>query len=287
MNPEDFDTGDPIAWCPGCGNFGILNAVKTALAQSGRPPSQILLVSGIGQAAKLPHYVNCNCFNGLHGRALPAAAGAKIANRELTVVVATGDGDCYGEGGNHFIHNIRRNLDITVIVHDNQIYGLTKGQASPTTDQGHITKIQSAGVILEPLRPLELAIAMGASFAARGFSGDTEHLAGLIVKGMSHKGFALIDVLQPCVSFNKVNTYQWYSKRVYKLDSSYNPADRIAAFAKACELGDRIPLGVIYETAKETYEEKSGLDKRPPLVGADILNVDINPALKDFAVTAE
>jgi len=279
MNPEDFDTGDPIAWCPGCGNFGILNAVKTALAQSGRPPSQILLVSGIGQAAKLPHYVNCNCFNGLHGRALPAAAGAKIANRELTVLVATGDGDCYGEGGNHFIHNIRRNLDITVIVHDNQIYGLTKGQASPTTDQGHITKIQSAGVILEPLRPLELAIAMGASFVARGFSGEPEHLAGLIVKGMSHKGFALIDVLQPCVSFNKVNTYQWYSKRVYKLDSSYNPAERIAAFAKACEWGDRIPLGVIYETAKETYEEKSGLDKRPPLAGADILNVDINPAL--------
>jgi 2-oxoglutarate ferredoxin oxidoreductase subunit beta len=282
----DFTSRDEIAWCPGCGNFGILGALKTALAKLGRPPSDILLVSGIGQAAKLPHYVNCNCFNGLHGRALPAAAGAKIANRELTVVVTTGDGDCYGEGGNHFIHNIRRNLDITVIVHDNQIYGLTKGQASPTTDEGYVTKVQTEGVLLEPLRPLELAIALDAGFVARGYAGQPEHLSELILSGIKHKGFALIDVLQPCVSFNKKNTYDWYSKRVYKLDgdASYNPADRFSAFKKACEWNERIPIGIIYKAEKKTYEEKSGLDRLPPLASADIGTIDIAPVLDDFAL---
>src|SRR3989338_9467964 len=147
---KDFKSNDEIAWCPGCGDFGILNAVKKALVKLGRPPKDILLVSGIGQAAKLPHYIKCNCFNGLHGRALPVAAAAKIANRNLTVIVTTGDGDCYGEGGNHLIHNIRRNVDITVVVNNNQIYGLTKGQASPTTDMGYVTEIQPKGVILEP-----------------------------------------------------------------------------------------------------------------------------------------
>ena len=145
MELEDFRSGDAVAWCPGCGDFGILNAVKKALVKLGRRPKDVLLVSGIGQAAKLPHYVKANCFNGLHGRALPPAVGAKIANRELTVIVTTGDGDCYGEGGNHFIHNIRRNADITVVVHDNQIYGLTKGQASPTTEPGYVTKVQAGG----------------------------------------------------------------------------------------------------------------------------------------------
>src|SRR5512136_731042 len=155
MLPKDLRSGDRIAWCPGCGDFGILTAVTKAVMLLGLDPKDVLLVSGIGQAAKLPHYVRCNCFNGLHGRALPAAAGAKIANRALTVIVTTGDGDCYGEGGNHFLHNIRRNLDITVIVHNNQIYGLTKGQASPTTDAGYKTKVQYLGVIAEPFHPLE------------------------------------------------------------------------------------------------------------------------------------
>lgn len=208
MDVKDFKSNDEIAWCPGCGNFGILNAVKKTLVRLGKPPKDILLVSGIGQAAKLPHYVRCNCFNGLHGRALPVAAAAKIANRNLTVLVTTGDGDCYGEGGNHLIHNIRRNTDITVIVHDNQIYGLTKGQASPTTDPGYVTKIQMEGVILDPLHPLEMAIALGAGFVARGYSLDIEHLSWLILEGIKHKGFSLIDVLQPCVSFNKKNTYK-------------------------------------------------------------------------------
>lgn len=285
MDIADFKSDDEIAWCPGCGDFGILTAVKQALAKLGRPPKDILLVSGIGQAAKLPHYVKSNCFNGLHGRALPAAAGARIANRELTVLVTTGDGDCYGEGGNHFIHNIRRNLDITVIVHDNQIYGLTKGQASPTTDTGVVTKVQTEGVILEPIRPLEMAIALGAGFVARGYSADSGHLTSLILEGIRHKGFALIDVLQPCVSFNKKNTYEWYSKRIYKVndDPSYDPSDRIAAFEKAAEWGDRIPIGIIYQVEKETYEDKSGIGARPPLVEENIDDIDIKEVLKDFS----
>ncbi len=284
MDIADFKSDDEIAWCPGCGDFGILTAVKQALAKLGRPPKDILLVSGIGQAAKLPHYVKSNCFNGLHGRALPAAAGARIANRELTVLVTTGDGDCYGEGGNHFIHNIRRNLDITVIVHDNQIYGLTKGQASPTTDTGVVTKVQTEGVILEPIRPLEMAIALGAGFVARGYSADSGHLTSLILEGIRHKGFALIDVLQPCVSFNKKNTYEWYSKRIYKVndDPSYDPNDRIAAFEKASQWGDRIPIGIIYQVEKETYEDKSGIGARPPLVEENIDDIDIKEVLKEF-----
>jgi 2-oxoglutarate ferredoxin oxidoreductase subunit beta len=284
MEIKDFNSPDPITWCPGCGDFGILNALKKALVKFGRQPKDILLVSGIGQAAKLPHYIKCNCFNGLHGRALPPAAAAKIANRNLTVLVTTGDGDCYGEGGNHFIHNIRRNTDITVIVHNNQIYGLTKGQASPTTDAGYITKIQADGVILEPMHALAMAISLGCGFVARGYSADSEHLSWLILEGIKHKGFALIDVLQPCVTFNKKNTYEWYAKRVYKVDEdpAYNPENKMAAYELAEEWGDRIPIGIIYRCLKADYGEKSGIDKRAPLVEEKIEDIDINGILQDF-----
>ncbi|MDD4954858.1 MAG: 2-oxoacid:ferredoxin oxidoreductase subunit beta [Candidatus Omnitrophica bacterium] len=284
MNINDFKSNDPIAWCPGCGDFGILSAVKKAFVASGREPKDILLVSGIGQAAKLPHYIKCNCFNGLHGRALPAAVGAKIANRNLTVVVTTGDGDCYGEGGNHFMHNIRRNVDITVVVHNNQVYGLTKGQASPTTDEGFVTKVQEAGVVVPALHPLELAISLGCGFVARGYCSDIEHLSGLIVEGIKHKGFSLVDVLQPCVTFNKKNTYEWYSQRVYKLseDKSYNPGDKLSAYQKAAEWGDKIPIGIIYKEEKSSYEEKTGLNSRPVLVEEKIESIDIKSLLQNF-----
>jgi 2-oxoglutarate/2-oxoacid ferredoxin oxidoreductase subunit beta len=257
MDMNDLKSPDPIAWCPGCGNFGILTSLKRALVKLGRQPKDLLLVSGIGQAAKTPHYIKANCFNGLHGRALPAAVGAKIANKDLTVIVTTGDGDCYGEGGNHFIHNIRRNPDITVIVCDNQIYGLTKGQASPTTDEGMKTRFQPDGVILEHLSPLALALAAGCGFVSRGFSQEIDHLTSLIIAGINYKGFALIDVLQPCVTFNKKNTYEWYAKRAYKLDASYKPNDLSAAFQKSLEWGDRIPIGILYNVPKPTYEQKA------------------------------
>lgn len=282
MDINDLKSSDPIAWCPGCGNFGILGALKNALVKLNRPLSDILLVSGIGQAAKLPHYIRCNCFNGLHGRALPVAAAAKMVNKNLTVLVTTGDGDCYGEGGNHLIHNIRRNVDITVIVHNNQIYGLTKGQASPTTDLGYLTKAQPKGVILEPFAALELAIALGAGFVARGYSADPEHLSNLIAEAVGHKGFSLVDVLQPCVIFNKKNTYEWYSKRVYQLDKSYNPQDKSEALKKAAQWGEAIPLGIIYREEKPSYDQKSGLDSVGPLAEQEISNIDIAPILKEF-----
>lgn len=281
MVTKDFDSPDPVAWCPGCGNFGIQAALKAALAKLGKKPQELLLVSGIGQAAKMPHYIRANFFNGLHGRALPAAAAAKIANRELTVIVTTGDGDCYGEGGNHFLHNIRRNVDLTVLVHDNQIYGLTKGQASPTSEPGLKTRIQPGGVILAPFPPLETALALGCGFVARGYAAEREHLAELILAGIRHKGFSLIDVLQPCVSFNKLNTYDWYAKRVYKVGPEHDPTDKAAALRLA-EQRDRLPLGVLYDRTSPSYEELSGLDGMRPLVDAEPGNIDIGPALADF-----
>ncbi len=284
MNIDNFKSNDEITWCPGCGNYGILNALKKALEKYGKNPNEILLVSGIGQAAKLPHYIKCNCFNGLHGRALPVAVGAKLANPELTVILTTGDGDCYGEGGNHLIHNIRRNVDITLIVHNNQIYGLTKGQASPTTEPGYVTNVQVNGVILEPFHSLEFSLALGVGFIARGFSKNTEHLSSLITEAINYKGFSLVEVLQPCVSFNKKNTYEWYSNRIYNVneESNYNPEDKSKAYQKAAEWGDRIPIGIIYKSQKKTYGEKSGLNKKKPVVEENIENIDISNIIKDL-----
>lgn len=254
-------------WCPGCGNFGILNAVKKALVELDIEPHQVLLVSGIGQSGKLPHYMKGNVFNSLHGRPVPPAIGARIANPELIVIAVSGDGDGYGEGGNHFLHAMRRNHDITYLVHNNQVYGLTKGQASPTSDRGFITKTTPYGAAL-PVNPLALAIVTGASLVARGFAGDTEHLTSLIKAGITHKGFALIDILQPCVSFNRQNTFSWYKQRVYKVEeeSGYDPTKQALALAKAQEWGERIPIGVIYRTDQPTYEEQIPALKRGPLV---------------------
>lgn len=261
----DYASKVPIAWCPGCGNFSILQAVKKALVDLNLEPRQILFVSGIGQAPKLPHYTKGNVFNGLHGRTLPAATGAKIANRELTVIGIDGDGGAYGEGVQHLLATARRNVDITYLVHNNQVYGLTKGQASPTSDLGFVTKTTPLGAGL-PLNPLLLALASDISFLARGFSGEIDHLAGLIATGVKHHGFALIDILQPCVSFNHVNTFQWYKQRVYKLEADYYPTDKAAALQKAQEWGDRIPIGIIYRQERTVYEDTLPQLKDMPLV---------------------
>ena len=265
--------GQKPAWCPGCGNFSILRAFNEAMVELGIEPHQFVIVSGIGQAGKFPHYTRCNTFNGLHGRTLPVATGIKLANRELIVFAVAGDGDCYGEGGNHLIHAIRRNIDVKLFVHNNQIYGLTKGQASPTTMKGVITKTQPFGVLSEQFNPLTLAIALNCSFVARGFAGDIEHLKDIIKKAVKHKGFALIDILQPCVSFNKINTFEWYRERVYKIPDDYNPEDRLLAFQKSLEWGERIPIGVLYKTKKSTLEEQIPVIKDLPLVKQDF---DIN-----------
>ena len=259
------------AWCPGCGNFGILKALNKTLVELEIEPHQLLLVSGIGQAGKLPHYTRGNVFNALHGRPMPSAIGAKIANPELVVIAVSGDGDGYGEGGNHFIHAARRNHDLTYLVHNNQVYGLTKGQASPTSDIGFITKSTPSGAA-NPINPISLAIVSGASFVGRSFSGDIGHLSDLIKKGITHHGFSLIDILQPCVSFNHKNTFQWYRERVYKLEdeNGYDPSDRKVALEKAFEWGDRIPIGVIYQKELPVYEDQLPALSKGPLVTQQI-----------------
>lgn len=265
---EDFHSDDPIAWCPGCGNFSILKSLKQALVDIQQQPHELVIVSGIGQAPKTPHYLRCNCFNGLHGRTLPVATGIKLVNHKLTVLAQGGDGDGYGEGGNHFLHAMRRNIDITYLVHNNQVYGLTKGQASPTSEYGAVTKTTPRGTLSPAYNPISLAIASDCSFVARGFSGEIDHLAGLIKEGIQHKGFALIDILQPCVSFNRVNTFKWYSERVYKLetDLQYDAQDRLHAFQKAQEWGDKIPIGIFYRHQRPTLEEQIQAIAEQPLV---------------------
>lgn len=247
-----------IAWCPGCGNFPILKIVKQALVRLNVEPTQLVLVSGIGQAAKTPHYLKTNVFNGLHGRALPAATAIKATNPALTVIAESGDGDMYGEGGNHFIHTIRRNPDITNIVHNNMVYGLTKGQASPTSRKGFVTPVQVNGVFLEPFNPLAVAIALDASFVARAFAGDIEQTTDILTKAIEHKGYALVDIFQPCVTFNKLNTNQWFKEHTYYLED-HDPSDRQQAFVKATET-ERLPLGAFYiSPPKPPFEENIGI----------------------------
>jgi len=265
VSTEDYGQFE-TAWCPGCGNFSILKTLKESLVESGLKPQDVLFVSGIGQAAKAPHYFRCNLFNGLHGRSMPVATGARLANPDLPVVVESGDGCNYGEGGNHFLAGLRRNVNLTMLVHNNQIYGLTKGQASPTSDEGHQTKAQPWGNPEAPVRPLSVALAMGCGFVARGFTGKPELLKSLIQRAMEHPGFALVDILQQCVSFNKVNTLAWYRERCYELDDSHDPSDWQTAMAKSREWGDRIPLGVIYESRERpTFESHFSTLKDGPL----------------------
>ncbi len=253
------------AWCPGCGNFGILKALKQALVAARLAPREILFVSGIGQAAKAPHYLNANLFNGLHGRALPVAAGAKLANPRLTMIVESGDGCTYGEGGNHFLAAIRRNSDVTLLVHNNQVYGLTKGQASPTSLEGFVTKAQPDGAHSQPFNPVAVAVAMKAGFVARSFSGMPDHLAATIRAGIAHQGFSLIDILQPCVSFNTVNTFKWYKDRCREIAPAHDLSNWEAAMQLAFQWDDGIPVGVIYANDRPPFESHFPPCARGPL----------------------
>jgi 2-oxoglutarate ferredoxin oxidoreductase subunit beta len=281
MPSSDDYKGQTPAWCPGCGNFPILNVFKDAMVELGIEPHQFIIVSGIGQAGKFPHYLKCNTFNGLHGRTLPVATGIRLANHEMLTIAVAGDGDCYGEGGNHLIHAMRRNLNIKLFVHNNQIYGLTKGQASPTSMEGMITKNHPFGVFAQQFNPLALAVAVDCSFVARGFAGDTAHLKELIKEAINHKGFTLVDILQPCVTFNKMNTYQWYKQRVYRIQHGYNPEDKIEAFKMALQWGDRIPIGVIYKNNRLIFEERFPvLDT--PLTKQTIGVSKLETALREF-----
>lgn len=263
MRPELFDVeGADISWCPGCGNFSILSSLKAVLADLEVEPENLVVVSGIGQAGKLPHFLRSHTYNSLHGRALSPATAIKAVNRELNVIVTTGDGDMYGEGGNHFMHTIRRNPDITCIVHDNMVYGLTKGQASPTTRIGMKTTYQVNGVSEEPFNPLSVAIALDASFVARTFSGDPKHLQNTLKAAINHRGFSMVDVFQPCVSFNKINTFEWFKENTYELEDSHDPYNKAEALRRADET-DKYPLGIFYKNNnKKIFEETLNVYKR-------------------------
>jgi len=253
---EDYKSNAEVQWCPGCPNFGILQAFKKAFVELHKAPHELCLVSGIGQAAKLPHYLKCNFFNGLHGRAIPVALGIHSVNPALTTIVVTGDGDCYGEGGNHFIHALRRNPDITAVIHNNEIYALTKGQASPTTPQGEKRALQTHGVETMPFNMPAVAILHGCTFVARGFAGDVDHLKDLLMKAIRHKGFSYIDVIQPCITWG-AHSVDWYKKRIFRLNSDYDPSNRKSALNTATTTGEKIPIGVLYEaTSRTTFAQR-------------------------------
>ncbi len=255
-------------WCPGCGDFGVLNAFLKAVTELNLDPKNLVVVSGIGCSSNFPHFVKGYGFHGIHGRIIPVATGIRLANPELTVVGAGGDGDGYGIGMGHFVHAMRRNIDITYIVMNNAIYGLTTGQASPTSEKGMVTKSTPEGVIEWPVNPIATALSSGATYISRGFSGDPNHLANLIKGGIQHKGFSLVDVFSPCVTYNKQNTYTWFRERVYRLeDEDFDPSDMAGAYEKAHEWGERIPIGLFYKTdEKPTYEEEEPALKMGPLV---------------------
>jgi 2-oxoglutarate ferredoxin oxidoreductase subunit beta len=276
---NDLATNVKPTWCPGCGDFSIWLALKNALVKNDVPLERICIVYGIGCHGHMCCYLNVYGFEGLHGRPIPVAEGIKIANDSLRVIVIAGDGDTYGEGMNHFISGLRGNHDVTMIVHNNMVYGLTTGQTSPTSLKGYKSKSTPDGVIEVPVNPIVLALAAGGGFVSRGFSGNVNHLTDLISTGMAHRGFAFIDVLQNCVSFNNVNTIAWFNQRVYDLaKEGHDTSDKTKAMAKAFEFGDRIPIGIFYQDKRETYEDdlvelKSGTLLSHPLAGRDLTKV--------------
>lgn len=278
---ELAENAHTVSWCPGCGDFSILVALKQALVKAAKMPHEVVVTSGVGCGSKLPHFIRTYGYEGLHGRPLPPASAIKMANHSLTVIAVGGDGDGYGIGVGHFIHTCRRNIDFTYITQDNQIYGLTTGQTSPTSEKGFKTKSTPEGVLEEPVNPIALAITAGASFVARGFSGNLPHLADLFYQGIQHRGFALIDVLQPCVTFNKLNTYEYFTKKCYKLDEKYDPTDKMGAIAKAQEWADGIPIGVFYKEEKPTYEDGTPQLKAGPLVKQPLTR-DLSALLAEF-----
>ena len=260
---KDFKPQVAPDWCPGCGDFGVLNALFQACAEIDLPPRELLVVSGIGCSSNLPGFIRAYGVHSLHGRALPFATGAKLANHGMTVVATGGDGDGYGIGLNHFIQAMRRNINVTYIVMNNEIYGLTTGQVSPTSEQGMKTKTTPHGNLEQMLNPMALALASGCGYVARGFSGQPKHLMKLYVDGIRYPGFALIDVFSPCVTFNKVQTYDWFRERVYKLEESgHDPANFHGAMDKALEWGAKIPIGLLYRNPNppvSLHEQDPGL----------------------------
>jgi len=272
----DLTTPCSPNWCPGCGNLAIWGAFKNAAVSEGWDNSNTVLVAGIGCHGHIVNFIQLTSFEGLHGRAIPVASGIKLANHRLNVFVFTGDGDCLAEGGNHFMHACRRNINLTVLLHDNAIYGLTTGQTSPTSPHGYKSKSTPEGNIDNPINPLALAISAGATFVARGYAGDIAGLAKLIISANRHQGFAVLDILQPCVTFNKEYSHTFYRDNVYQLDAGHDVKNKEAAFAKALEWGEKkIPLGIFYQVEQPTYESQIPQIAEKPLI-------DNSPERKDL-----
>jgi 2-oxoglutarate ferredoxin oxidoreductase subunit beta len=267
---ETYKSEEKPTWCPGCGDFGVLNALYNAVLKKGWEPKDIVLVSGIGCSSRLPFFVNTYGFHTVHGRVMPVATGVRVGNPDLKVLALGGDGDAYAIGGGHFIHAARRNLDICYVIMDNAIYGLTKGQTSPTSSVGFVTKTTPKGSPDRSVNPLVLALASGATFVARGFSGKPKELAEIVVKGIDHNGFAVIDCYSPCPTFNKVNTFKAYREETGELPAGYDPSDRMRAFEYASSQ-DPLYLGVLYQEQGASFEDnikagQSGTDADLPKV---------------------
>jgi 2-oxoglutarate ferredoxin oxidoreductase subunit beta len=279
---KDLQTPITPNWCPGCGDFGIWAAFKNAMVAKGWDDTNAAIVAGIGCHGHIINFVNITAFEGLHGRPLPVATGLKLANNKLNVFVFTGDGDMLAEGGNHFMHTCRRNHDLTIILHDNAIYGLTTGQTSPRSPKGYKSKSTPGGNLDEPLNPVTMAIAAGASFVARAYSGDIPKLTDLIIKAQEHKGLAIVDVLQPCVTFNKDYTHLYYQQNTYWL-KDHDPKDKVAAFAKSLEWGPKqIPLGVFYEDDKPSYEDQIEFIADNPVATRPVVKRDLGKLYKKY-----
>jgi 2-oxoglutarate ferredoxin oxidoreductase subunit beta len=274
LRPSDFTVNQKPTWCPGnpsCGNFHILATIRITLAELDLAPHQAIISSGIGCGSKLPDYTKINGFMGIHGRPLAVASGMALANGELVVIAITGDGDGYAIGGNHFIHTMRRNINITHIAQNNQVYGLTKGQYSPTSEKMYISKTSPFGAIEPPINPLTLALAANASFVSRTFAGDKEHMVRIFKDAIQHQGYALVDVLQPCIIFNRVNTYDWYGARVYDVEAEgHDRRDKSNAWELAQTWGEKIPIGVLYQEERPTYEDQEVALQNGPLVKQEL-----------------
>ncbi|KKR34753.1 MAG: hypothetical protein UT67_C0007G0002 [Candidatus Magasanikbacteria bacterium GW2011_GWA2_40_10] len=280
---EDLKTPKTCTWCPGCGNFGIWAAFKQAAVQAGWDNSNTVMTAGIGCHGHINNFTKLSSFEGLHGRSIPLAIGIKIANDGLNVFAFTGDGDCLAEGGNHFVHAARRNQDITVVLHDNALYGLTTGQTSPRSPCGFKSKSTPFGNTDEPINPLILALAAGATFIARVFSGNIAILTETIIKANKHKGFSVIQVLQPCVTFNKEFTNKFYLENIYKLDDNYNPKDKETAFVKMMEWGaKKIPVGILYQSDRPSCEGQVPVLEKSVLVASLTKKRDIKESLQSY-----
>ncbi|SDX15591.1 2-oxoglutarate ferredoxin oxidoreductase subunit beta [Marininema mesophilum] len=284
---KDFRNKVKPNWCPGCGDFSVLAAMQRAFANLGNEPEDVAIVSGIGCSGRISGYTNAYGFHGIHGRALPIAQGLKLANRDLTVVAAGGDGDGFAIGMSHTIHAIRRNVDITYIVMDNQVYGLTKGQTSPRSEMGFKTKSTPKGSIEATIAPLEMALTAGAGFVAQAFSSDLKQMTHLIEEGLKHKGFSLINVYSPCVTYNKINTYDWFKESLISLDDveGYDPTNRMMAMQKLME-SQGLVTGLIYQNKeRQSYEDLIAGFEETPLVKQDmkISQANFDELVAEFA----